>query len=52
MYQDGVVWKSIVTNPNDEVVRQIKLVKSRICGTFSCMVQQKYDKLTILKGLK
>ena len=38
--------------PDDEVIRQINAVKSRVCGTFSCMVRQEYDKLTSLKGLK
>lgn len=32
MYQDGVVWKSIVTNPDDEVIRQINPVFMWDCG--------------------
>lgn len=33
MYQDGVVWKSIVTNPYDEVVTQQQGLKTQyLCG--------------------
>ena len=39
-------------NPDNEVIRQIKLVKSRVSEIFERRVRQEYDKFLSLKGLK